>query len=330
MNGDKKPLISIIVPSFNEEKHISRCLDSILNQTFTDFEVLCVDDNSTDRTFEIIKEYSEKDSRIIPLKNPGKGVSSARNFGLDNSNGDYIGFVDSDDFIQPQMYEFLYRAIKENNCEISVCRYDKLSEFEQKTFEYSCRECQSEEFINLYDMGFVKKNELTLTSACMKLIKKNLLNRSEKFSNYKIGEDTIFCADLWTKTDKIFLVDSPLYCYYTNTESVSYTEVWHEKWFDLIETRFIAFEKFSALKNSLTSSFYLERGMKLLLSYRFNIKGTPNEEKFRKPIKKYFKKYIGVYLKCNDISLKNKLFVSVFFLFPFLYTAFRKMTDSTL
>ena len=330
MNGEKSPLISIIVPSYNEEKNISRCLDSILNQTFTDFEIICVDDNSTDSTFEIIKEYSVKDSRIKAFKNPEKGVSSARNFGIENSNGNYIGFVDSDDFIQPQMYEFLLRAINENNCEMSVCRYEKTSEFIQKNFEYNCRECQSEEFINFYDADFVAKNELTLTSACMKLVSKNLLKRSEKFSKYKIGEDTIFCADLWINTDKIFLVDSPLYCYYTNLESVSYTEVWHEKWFDLIETRFIAYEKFKSLKNSITSSFYLERGMKLLLSYRFNIKGTENEEKFKKPVKNYFKKYLKFYLKCSDISLKNKLFISVFYFFPFLYTAFRKMTDSTL
>lgn len=330
MNGEKNPVISIIVPSFNEEKHIARCLDSILDQTFTDFEVLCVDDNSTDNTFEIIKEYSKKDNRVKPYKNPDKGVSSARNFGIENASGDYIGFVDSDDFIQPQMYEFLLRAVEENNCEMAVCRYEKTSEFISKNFNYSSRECFAEEFISFNDAEFVTKNELSLTGVWSKLFKKDLILKSNKFQNFRIGEDTIFCADLWTKTDKIFLVDLPLYCYFTNTESVSYTEIWHEKWFDLIETRFIAFEKFKALKTSLTSSFYLEKGMKLLLSYRFNIKGTPNEEKFKKPIKNYFKKYISVYLKCSDISLKNKLFVTLFFFFPFLYTAFRKMTDSTL
>ncbi|MBO5421992.1 MAG: glycosyltransferase family 2 protein [Clostridia bacterium] len=322
--------ISIVVPSFNEEKNISRCLDSILDQTFKNLEVICVDDNSTDSTFDIIKEYSLKDNRIKPFKNPSKGVSSARNFGVENSCGDYIGFVDSDDFIQPQMYEFLLRAISENNCELVTCRYEKTSQIKKKIFQYNCRECFAEEFINFFDSDFVAKNELTLTSACMKLISRKLIEKCESFSKYKIGEDTIYCADLWIKAGKVFLVDCPLYCYYTNTESVSYTEVWHQKWFDLIETRFIAYEKFKQLKNSVTSSFYLERGMKLLLSYRFNIKGTENENKFKKPIKNYFKKYLKVYLKCSDISSKNKLFVSVFSFFPFLYTAFRKMTDSTL
>lgn len=330
MTGEKSPLISIIVPSFNEEKNISRCLDSILNQTFRDFEVICVDDNSTDSTFEIIKEYSVKDNRIKAYKNPEKGVSSARNFGISKAEGSYIGFVDSDDFIQPQMYEFLYRAINENGCKLAVCRYEKVSEFIEKSFEYNCRECKSEEFISFYDKDFVAKNELSLTAVWTKLIEKNFALSCEKFQNYRIGEDTVYCADLWKKAGKIFLVDSPLYCYYTNLESVSYTEVWHEKWFDLIETRFIAYEKFKNLKNSVTATFYLERGIKLLLSYRFNTKGTPNEKKFKKPIKNYFKKYIKIYLKCADISFKNKLFVFVFYLFPFLYEMFRKMKDDTL
>ena len=139
MNGEKTPIISIIVPSFNEEKNIARCLDSILNQTYENFEVICVDDKSTDSTFEIIKSYAEKDSRIKPFKNPSKGVSSARNFGLEKASGDYIGFIDSDDFIQPQMYEFLLRSINENNCEISVCRYEKTSEFNIKNFELTVK-----------------------------------------------------------------------------------------------------------------------------------------------------------------------------------------------
>ena len=166
------PKISIIIPSYNEEKNISRCLDSVMNQTFSDFEVLCVDDGSNDKTYDIIKKYSEKDSRIIPLKNPNKGVSSARNFGIENAKGDYIGFVDSDDFIQPQMYEFLYRAVTENNCDFSVCRYKKISEVEFKKFKYKTEKFQPEKFISFNDADYTINNELVFSSTCTKLIKK--------------------------------------------------------------------------------------------------------------------------------------------------------------
>ena len=300
------PKISIIIPSYNEEKNISRCLDSVMNQTFSDFEVLCVDDGSNDKTYDIIKKYSEKDSRIIPMKNPNKGVSSARNFGIENAKGDYIGFVDSDDFIQPQMYEFLYKAVTENNCEFSVCRYKKTSEFIQKKFEYKTDTFKPENFISL----------------------KKFLN-DIKFKNYKIGEDTVFNSEIYSKAEKFIFIDAELYIYFNNTKSVSFTELWHEKWFDLLETRFISYDLLKE-KNKILSAFYLERGMKFLLSYRFNLKGSPNENKFKKPIKKYFKKYYMAFMKCENISLKNKISVPIFFLFPFLYNKFRKMTDKTL
>ena len=323
------PLISIIVPSYNEEKHIARCLDSIIGGTYQNFEIICVDDNSTDSTFKIISDYAEKDSRVTALKNPEKGVSSARNFGMEKAVGDYIGFVDSDDFIQPQMYEFLLKAIEENECKMAVCRYSKTSEFVTETFDYKCRECDCGEFIDFYDAGFVSDNELTVTSACMKLVKADFI-KNFSFNSYAIGEDTVFCSELWTNTEKVYLVDAPLYCYFVNTNSVSYTKIWDKKWFDLIETRFISYENFKKYKTDKISAFYLERGMKLLLSYRFNIKNSENEKVFKKPIKKYFRKYIMSYLRCTSVSLKNKLSVTVFYYFPPLYTAFRKMGDSTL
>ncbi len=322
------PKISIIIPSYNEEKNISCCLDSVLNQTFSDFEVLCVDDGSTDGTFDIIKKYSEKDSRIISLKNPDKGVSSARNFGIDNAKGDYIGFVDSDDFIQPQMYEFLYKAVTENNCDFSVCRYKKTSEIIKKNFDYKTEAFQPEKFISFYDVEYTNNNELVFSSACTKLISKKFLN-DIRFKNYKIGEDTVFNSEIYSKANKIVFVDAELYNYFINTQSVSFTELWHEKWFDLLETRFISYDLLKE-KNKILSAFYLERGMKFLLSYRFNLKGSPNENKFKKPIKNYYKKYCKSFMKCENISLKNKITVPIFFMFPFLYTTFRKMTDKTL
>lgn len=322
------PKISIIIPSYNEENNISRCLDSLINQTFKDFEILCVDDGSTDKTFEIIKKYSIKDKRIIPLKNPKKGVSSARNFGIANANGNYIGFVDSDDYIQPQMYEFLYRAIIENQCDFSVCNYKKTSEFIIKKFKYKSEIFQPENFISFCDNNFTVENELVFSSACTKLISKSFLNNI-RFENYKIGEDTVFNSEIYSKSNKCVFVDAELYSYFINTESVSFTELWNEKWYDLLQTRFISYDILK-IKNSILSDFYLERGMKFLLSYRFNLKGSPNEIKFKKNINKYFKNYIKSFLKCKNISLKNKISISVFFIIPPLYSAFRKITDKTL
>ena len=172
-------LISIIVPVYNQEKYLSRCLDSILDQTYKNLEIICVDDKSTDGSAEIIKHYVQKDSRIVYYRNTGKGVSSARNYGIERANGEYIGFVDSDDFIQPQMYEFMLRAMQENDCEMVACGYERVDRADYRTFEYHARECKTSEFVDLYNFENMLNNEMVLSSACTKLIKTEFLKKNK-------------------------------------------------------------------------------------------------------------------------------------------------------
>lgn len=115
------PKISIIVPVYKVEPYIHKCIDSILNQTFKDFELILVDDGSPDRCGEICDEYAKKDNRIIVIHKENGGQSTARNAALDIARGDYIGFVDSDDYIEKDMYELLYNMCVENDCDIANC-----------------------------------------------------------------------------------------------------------------------------------------------------------------------------------------------------------------
>ena len=116
-------LISIIVPIYNIEKHIVRCLDSILAQTYHNIEVILIDDGSTDNSGKICDQYSSADTRINVFHKQNGGLVSARNLGLESARGDYIGFVDSDDWIEPNMYERMYNNLKNNNSEICICNY---------------------------------------------------------------------------------------------------------------------------------------------------------------------------------------------------------------
>ena len=170
-------LISIIVPVYNQEKYLPRCLDSILNQTYKNLEIVCIDDKSTDASAEIIKRYADKDSRVVYYRNTGKGVSSARNYGIEKAKGDYIGFVDSDDFIQPQMYEFMLRAIVENDCEMVACGYERVDEENYRTFQYHTRECKTSEFVDMYNFDKIIQYEMILSSSCTKLVQKAFLRQ---------------------------------------------------------------------------------------------------------------------------------------------------------
>ena len=112
--------VSVIVPIYNNEKYLKECLDSICNQTLTDIEIICVNDGSEDNSLKIIEEYKQKDNRIILINQDNLGVSAARNNGIKIATGEYIGFVDSDDYIDNDFYEKLYNAAKHNDSDMAV------------------------------------------------------------------------------------------------------------------------------------------------------------------------------------------------------------------
>ena len=116
MCNSKQPLISIIVCVYNTEKYIAKCLKSICAQTYANIEIIVVNDGSTDKTAMIINEWQEKDERIVLVQQENKGLAVARNVGLDISRGEYIGFVDADDYIEKDMFQILYDAILQSDC----------------------------------------------------------------------------------------------------------------------------------------------------------------------------------------------------------------------
>lgn len=121
-------LISIIIPVYNVERYLRECIDSIIAQTYKNLEIILVDDGSSDKSGEICDEYSKKDSRIKVIYKKNGGLSDARNVALDIAKGDYIGFIDSDDYIEKDMFQILYNLAEEYNAEISSISFYKMLE----------------------------------------------------------------------------------------------------------------------------------------------------------------------------------------------------------
>lgn len=117
------PNVSVIVPVYNVEKYLSRCLDSLINQTLEDIEIICVNDGSKDSSPKILEEYAKKDKRIIVLNQENAGLSVARNNGMDNANGEYIGFVDSDDWVDLDFFEKLYTSAVKNSADVAAADF---------------------------------------------------------------------------------------------------------------------------------------------------------------------------------------------------------------
>ena len=117
------PLITVIIPVYNTENYLARCLNSVLGNTYRNLEVICVDDGSTDRSLEILREYEARDSRIVVITKKNGGVSSARNAGLDRVSGEYVSFVDPDDLVHPQYFELLLSALDAASADLSICDF---------------------------------------------------------------------------------------------------------------------------------------------------------------------------------------------------------------
>ena len=113
-----KPKVSVIIPVYNVEKYLAKCIESVINQTLTEIEIICVDDGSTDLCPKILDEYASKDKRIKVIHKENEGYGKTMNIGLDLAQGEYIGLVESDDYILPNMYEILYKKAKENDLDL--------------------------------------------------------------------------------------------------------------------------------------------------------------------------------------------------------------------
>ena len=215
--NSNEPLISIIIPIHNTALYLIRCLESIINQTLKPIEIICVNDGSTDSSLEILASYQKIDSRIKIITQEYKGVSEARNIGINNAIGTYIGFVDSDDYISPEMFEKLYNAIKKNNTDIVVCNYFKKEKEEIKP--------NSKKNSYLIDNESQYLEELLLDENIQnylwtRLYKKELF-KDIKFPKDKVFEDIFISTDLIGRIDSAYYLEEPLYCYCIREDSIT-------------------------------------------------------------------------------------------------------------
>lgn len=217
------PLISVIVPVFNSEKYVRRSVDSILGQTYSNLEVLLVDDGSTDRSGEICDEYKVQDKRVKVIHKLNEGVSVARNVGLDAATGKYIGFVDGDDWCESDMFAYLYHLIAVNGTEISMCGYFFEKMNGKQVIE--CRLPATKMLLNaeaaIKSISGSKQYEKSGYNVWNKLFSKTLIDQEKiRFpKNIMTAEDALFLAHCILATDQVVYGTLPKYHYCQNPDS---------------------------------------------------------------------------------------------------------------
>lgn len=236
--------ISIIVPVYNVEAYLEKCLDSLINQTYQNFEILLIDDASSDRSGQICKEYAQRDNRIRYIKKSyNSGQGDARNLGLENATGDYITFVDSDDWINLDCIEKLFHNLIENDADIVMCHFYRFSESSGGYLLYT-PDFQSG-LIGLTDFFEAAFKGLSLYIAPWgKLFKRELLEFPTpiRFPRGKIAEDIDVLHRIYLRSHKIYFESEALYCWLERSNSTSTTFFYEKKGKDYLtglERRFL-------------------------------------------------------------------------------------------
>lgn len=228
------PEISIVVPVFNVEKFLKKCIESIISQSFSNFEVLLVNDGSTDGSLDICLQYTKIDDRVKVINKKNGGLSDARNAGIKYATGKYICFIDSDDFIEKEYLQKLYKNIVKYNSDVSMCEYFITDENGQKI--------QIEKFNNeklKYISGKKLIESIYSRNPTISIVAWNKLYKRKLFANItyskgRLYEDQFIAVPLFWSVKKVSLIDAPLYNYVQRKGSIMNSKINKKKIFDTV------------------------------------------------------------------------------------------------
>lgn len=327
--------VSIIVPVYNVEKYLERCMNTLLNQTLKDIEIIMVDDGSPDNCPQMCDEYAKKDPRIKVLHKKNEGLGFARNSGMEIARGEYIAFVDSDDYVDINMYEILYSNAKKWELDAIFCGYNRVNNHTIQSIKevnslkiFNHHQDIQEVLLNMIgtkpDCSVDRKYQMSVWHA---LYSRDIIKNHEiKFPSERefISEDIIFHIDFLQKVSKIAFIADPLYYYCVNEDSLtkSYRGDKFEKFVVLYKE---IIHRLPILENNDSANRFLigyTRSLMFLLTRYKNsiddkiqiIKGICNHSVWEQIINKYEYYRLPLYQKLMFVCLKNKLYYTLLLL----------------
>lgn len=304
-------LISVIINVYNGEKFITKCLDSVINQSYQNLEILIINDGSTDNTLDIIKKYKDKRIKIITTKN--LGLSLSRNVGIDNATGDYLYFVDADDYIELDTIGYLYHLIQKYHADIATCN-------PQTIFNYNFNKKEVKEDIKvLSSKDMLKKvllSENVAGATWNKLIKKELYDNI-RFED-RIINDIVVTYKLIIKTDNIIYSNQYKYFYLKHANAVTVSE--HKNALRCIDFYKASIERYYKIKEIYPAFIENDIGLlrNMLRIYLVNNKKVEDYLKEAKAIDTY-KEIFSIKMMFSSVSIKDKIKLLLFRINPKLY-----------
>ncbi|MBR3933204.1 MAG: glycosyltransferase [Clostridia bacterium] len=314
MDNINNVLVSVIVPVYNVENYLERCFDSLLNQTLKNIEIIAVDDGSTDTSGKILDEFAQTDSRVKVVHTTNRGVSSARNTGIDMATGKYIGFVDPDDYVAYDMYEYMSSECENCNYDMVQCNYRFVYDDGSQKIHVDIPDSilsGSKEILK----GFM--NDFIVPSCAIKIFKKDILGKLRFKEDLPVAEDKLLVALFLDMANSVKTSSKICYFYYQRNNSVTYEKL-NDKHFADIEV-FSEFAKSN--KNSGTLSDIIVRchlAEKSLHLIEVISKTDTYTEKLGQ-LRKVLKNNLKSVFKSPKFSLKDRIAVVIICLWPGLF-----------
>lgn len=312
------PLISVIIPVYNTQQYLDRCLGSVLNNTYNNLEVICIDDGSTDESLIVLNQWAEKDTRVKILEGQHKGISSTRNVGIRSAKGDLIGFVDSDDWVHKQYFELLFKIINDYGVDIAVCERTVTGEHSVEESNIEIRDVQ------IINANSFTKNKYVKTYIWGRLYKKSLV--SEFDTALTFVEDRAFNFNVMFNNPnaEIGYTKTSAYYYFSRDTSVVHT-VSKEEWYRITDYYVKKLKEYVNAGNTYGIKLYFEDAIKFTLSFRYMI---GNDYSWEKESKRLGRKAMLLLQEVGGaVSTRKKACYYIFLRFPISYKLFRYVVE---
>ncbi len=322
------PLISIIVPIYNVERYLKVCIDSIINQTYSNLEIILVDDGSPDKCPEICDEYAKNDNRVKVIHQKNGGLAAARNAGIDIAHGEFLTFIDSDDFVVCNYIELLYKGIVDFDADVSVASFRTFTKEDNLKIlcnELSFVDVTKEECFRRYG-SLNAELSMPFISACNKLYHKKLFDKI-RFPIGKLYEDAFTTYKLLDEAEKVVFTETQLYFYRLNPQSIL-GQSFREKHLEMVEAFQSGMDYFSQKGMPEIAEMFLSPLLMREIYCWWGVSYVLKNKKMAEDVLNGYRE--------NCRKLKNKKNVcSIWFvvfklvaLFPWLYTVYRRVSPS--
>lgn len=319
----KNDLISVIIPVYNVEQYLDSCLDSVLNNTYRNIEVICVNDGSADGSLRILEHYAAADARVKIIDKENRGVSNTRNTGLKAAAGDWICFVDSDDWIHPQFFEILTSIGEMTGADIVIGNHVRVKEKEdfEKLRTDDIRHVRA-------DINMIYRSRNMKNFVWGKLYRKEVISGLKFDETISYGEDFLFNAMIYSKADRLNIISTDTVLYFYNNREGSVINTIDNA--DRLRQGAIYIGASAQTENEAVSKICLTEGFKRVMLARYTERYTKNRPEVLSGCNTVLKKNIGNLWNNRKTAMKEKIVYTLFTYFPQAYRYWRIKDDPTM